>query len=230
MLVNAYPVLGELNWISIGLRLFLAVLFGGIIGIDRGLKRRPAGLRTHMLVCMGAALVMITNQFITERFALSDPARLGAQVISGIGFLGAGTIIVTSHQQVKGLTTAAGLWVSACLGLATGTGFYEGAALSCILVIFIVMTMSGLDSRVISRSRVIELYVEMETDTPLSVLLTYIHNQLMRVNHLEIVPSRTPHTGGNAALVTVRTPKKQEHADIIAQLRQLEGVQFVNEV
>jgi len=89
------------------------MLLGGILGIERGRKYRPAGFRTYMLVCLGTTIVMLTNQYVYERYGGGDPVRMGAQVISGIGFLGAGTIIVTGHNQVKGLTTAAGLWAAA---------------------------------------------------------------------------------------------------------------------
>mgnify|MGYP001027887749 CR=1 FL=1 len=105
----------------------LTLTIGGMIGLERGSKNQSAGFRTYMLVCLGAASVMMTNQYICDHFESGDPSRLGAQVISGIGFLGAGTIIVTKRNQVRGLTTAAGLWSSACLGLAVGIGFYEGA-------------------------------------------------------------------------------------------------------
>ena len=127
--------LREINILSIIVRLTMAAICGGFIGYDRGRKRRPAGLRTHILVCIGSALVMITNQYIIDIMGYSsDPTRLGAQVISGIGFLGAGTILITGKQQVKGLTTAAGLWASACMGLAIGIGFYEGALIGCIFI------------------------------------------------------------------------------------------------
>ena len=124
---SGITVLRELNWASIVLRLTLAILCGGIIGIERGRKGRTAGFRTHVLVCIGATLTVLTNQYMMQYFGGGDPARLGAQVINGIGFLGAGTIIVTGRHKVKGLTTAAGLWASACLGVAIGAGFYEGA-------------------------------------------------------------------------------------------------------
>ena len=120
--------LNELNLVSTVVRLALALLLGGMLGIERGRKRRPAGLRTYMIVCIASSLVMITSQYMAEVFGTGDPARMGAQVISGIGFLGAGTIMITS-RQVKGLTTAAGLWAAACIGLAVGIGFYAGAIL-----------------------------------------------------------------------------------------------------
>ena len=119
------------------LRLALAMLLGGCIGLERERKRRPAGFRTYMLVCLGAALTVLLSLYeytlitgpwsalAAELGMKTDVSRFGAQVINGIGFLGAGTILVTGRQQVKGLTTAAGLWASACTGLAVGAGFYE---------------------------------------------------------------------------------------------------------
>lgn len=103
----------EVTQLSIIIRVFAAITVGGLIGLERGAKNRPAGLRTYMLVCVGACLIMLTNQYIYQVTGAGDPMRLGAQVVSGIGFLGAGTIIVTKHNQIKGLTTAAGLWASA---------------------------------------------------------------------------------------------------------------------
>jgi putative Mg2+ transporter-C (MgtC) family protein len=105
------------------------MVFGGIIGLEREIGNRPAGFRTHTLVCMGSVLVMMTSEYIFKTYSYvtnPDPARLGAQVISGIGFLGAGTIL-KDGSRVRGLTTAASLWVVACIGLAIGTGFYWGA-------------------------------------------------------------------------------------------------------
>ncbi|WP_312446942.1 MgtC/SapB family protein, partial [Lacrimispora sp.] len=106
----------ELNEITITVRICLALIIGGILGMEREVRKQPAGFRTYMLVCMGSAAVMMTNQYISQTFGGSDPSRLGAQVVSGIGFLGAGTIIVTRNNQVRGLTTAAGLWAAACAG------------------------------------------------------------------------------------------------------------------
>ena len=119
--------LRDLTYTEIATRIILSVLFGGILGMERGMKNRGAGLRTYMLVCLGSCVVMMTNQFLYQSYQSGDPARLGAQVINGIGFLGAGTIIVTKRNQIKGLTTAAGLWTSACAGLALGIGLYEVA-------------------------------------------------------------------------------------------------------
>src|SRR5690606_40468539 len=126
-----------MDWEGI-LRIFLAMIMGGFIGIERELVNRPAGFRTHTLVCMGSALVMTTSQYLFNTYSdivNLDPARLGAQVISGIGFLGAGTIMNDGHR-VRGLTTAASLWVVACLGLAVGAGYYAGAVAAFIMSYF----------------------------------------------------------------------------------------------
>ena len=104
-------ILTSLNTVSVFVRLALAVAFGGILGLERGRKHRPAGFRTYMIVCLSSALIMITDLYLVEFYGTGDPARLGAQVISGIGFLGAGSIMI-SNMRIKGITTAAGLWRS----------------------------------------------------------------------------------------------------------------------
>ena len=130
----------EVTYLAVVLRIFAAVIIGGLLGLERGLKNRAAGLRTYMLVCVGACIIMLTNQYIYQSFGSGDPVRMGAQVVSGIGFLGAGTIIVTRRSQIKGLTTAAGLWSSAGVGLALGIGFYEAAIVGAV-AIFVIMTL-----------------------------------------------------------------------------------------
>ncbi|NLC43295.1 MAG: MgtC/SapB family protein [Clostridiales bacterium] len=122
-----------MNWEMI-LKLVLAMIFGGLIGLEREIGNRPAGFRTHTLVCMGSVLVMMTSEYMMTIYSSVsvDPARLGAQVISGIGFLGAGTIL-KDGSRVRGLTTAASLWVVACIGLAIGVGFYWGALIATLL-------------------------------------------------------------------------------------------------
>ena len=134
-------ILNGFNCWSIAFRILLATLAGGLIGAERGSHGRAAGLRTHILVCVGAAITTLTGIYaMNELKSIGDPMRLGAQVISGIGFLGAGTIMVRNHSHVSGLTTAAGLWATACMGLAIGAGFYE-AVVPAFAVIMITMTL-----------------------------------------------------------------------------------------
>ena len=147
----------EVTYWAVALRILVAILAGGLLGMERGMKNRPAGMRTYMLVCVGSCLIMLTNQYLFQVTQAGDPMRLGAQVVSGIGFLGAGTIVVTRHNRIKGLTTAAGLWSAAGVGLALGVGFYE-AALIAGLAIFVVMTLlQRWDDNLHSKTRATEI-------------------------------------------------------------------------
>ena len=135
MLVDKYPWLLEPNLLTMIIRTLLALLCAGVIGYERDAHGSAAGLRTHILVCLGAMIAMSTGIFAVIHYS-GDASRIGAQVVSGIGFLGAGTIMV-NRGHIKGLTTAAGLWASACIGLAIGTGFYEAIIIGTISVFFV---------------------------------------------------------------------------------------------
>lgn len=223
-------VLKELNTVSVTVRLLLSLICGGILGVERGRKKRPAGFRTYMLVCMGAALVMITNQYITEVYGGTDPARMGAQVISGIGFLGAGTIIVTGRNRVKGLTTAAGLWAAACVGLSLGIGFYTGAVVGCVLIFVVMALLQGLDDWVMSSTKVINLYVEFDQMTDVGVFLRFAKEQGFRISDLEMTRANGVGDNGTAILCTLRLPKKKPHAEILQILSAAERVRYVEEL
>ncbi len=132
-------MLSQVNIASIAFRLFLSIILCGAIGMERGLRNRPAGFMTYLLVGCGSALIMITNQYIATIYTNVDPTRMASQVVSGIGFLGAGTIITTAKNEIRGLTTAAGLWAAAAVGLAVGIGFYGGAIIGSIFIIFSLM-------------------------------------------------------------------------------------------
>ena len=136
------PLFAEFGPYMVFLRLMAAALMGGLIGSERGRHGRPAGLRTHMLICIGAAMTSLTSVYLSELGATSDIARISAQVISGIGFLGAGTIMVRNSSVITGLTTAAGMWATAAIGIAAGYGFYWGAIFATLICITSV-TMLG---------------------------------------------------------------------------------------
>lgn len=134
------------------LRILSSAIIGGIIGIEREAHNRPAGFRTHILVTMGAALIMlISTQGFPGMDGLYDPSRIAAQVVSGVGFLGAGTIIITGHE-IKGLTTAASLWVCAGVGLAIGAGFYLGGLVTALIVFISLSVLSTVEKKIISRN------------------------------------------------------------------------------
>lgn len=151
--------------IEILLRLLLAGLLGGVIGYEREHTNRPAGFRTHILVCVGSALVMVTSEFIFDKYGATsniDPARLGAQVISGIGFLGAGTIIRDGFN-VRGLTTAASLWAVSCVGIATGIGFYGGAVAATILIFLTLITLKKAEKHFAVKNKYRTFVVESDS-------------------------------------------------------------------
>ena len=223
-------LLKELNVVSVTVRLMLSLLCGGILGIERGRKKRPAGFRTYMLVCMGATLVMITNQYIAEVYGGTDPARMGAQVISGIGFLGAGTIIVTGRNRVKGLTTAAGLWAAACVGLSLGIGFYTGAVIGCVLIFVVMALLQGLDDWVMSSTKVINLYVEFDQMTDVGAFLRFAKEQGFRISDLEMTRANGVGDNGTAILCTLRLAKKKPHAEILQMISEVERVRYVEEL
>lgn len=211
-------------------RLLLALICGGVLGIERGRKNRPAGFRTYMLVCVGAALVMITNEYIYNRYGTGDPTRLGSQVISGIGFLGAGTIIVTVRNRVKGLTTAAGLWAAACMGLAIGAGYYTAAIISCVMIYFVMAMLYRLDVRVMASARAINLYVEFASVRDIGEFIQYVKDRDMKITDMELIQSGSVNESAAAILVTIRLMKKADHAEIIHLLSSAGGVRYMEEV
>ena len=220
----------EVNWFSIVLRLFMAILCGGLIGIERGRKGRPAGFRTHILVCLGSTLAILTNQYIVQVYGTGDPARLGAQVISGIGFLGAGTIIVTGRHQVKGLTTAAGLWASACMGLAIGIGFYEAAIITCVSIWFVTAALHRLDSYVLSKSKIVELYVEFGSVADISSFISKLRAREIRITEMEITKANSGSDADVAAVMLLHSNVKRDHAEILAIASDVQGVKFVEAI
>lgn len=213
------------------IRMTLAMICGGVVGMERGAKRRPAGFRTHMLVCMGAAMTMIISQYLWYECHLStDLSRLGAQVVNGIGFLGAGTIIVTGKQQVKGLTTAAGLWASAIMGLAIGAGFYFGAIMGFLFIILSITLFGRLEKWLVSRSKNINLYVEYGDAEDIGKIIERIKGMNIKILDVEIVRMRASEGLQPGAVFSVLAKKKTEHSEIMAAVSAIPTVVFVEEV
>ena len=217
----------ELTFAGIVVRILTAVILGGIIGLERGMKNRPAGLRTYMLVCVGSCVVMLINQYAYQVYGVGDPVRLGAQVVSGIGFLGAGTIIVTSHNQIKGLTTAAGLWASACIGLAIGIGLYEVALVGGAAIFLVLTVLHEWDYHMRSKARVIDAYIELDPSVTLGTFLRNARDSDWEIRDVQM--DREPGVPGEetAFLATVRGKQKMNQEQLIRTLKKLEGVTYM---
>ena len=220
----------NLTTLSVVVRLVLAVLCGGIIGIERERKRRPAGFRTHILICLGSAITTLTSQyFVFELGLYTDLTRLGAQVIAGIGFIGAGAIIVTRHRQVKGLTTAAGLWVTAIVGLCCGAGFYEGVILTTLIILVAELLFSRLEYFIISHARTSTIYVEYTQNELLSKIIETIKQTGAYIIELEISKSSV---SGKHSTVTfsIKSSRKVSCQALIPIVAKIDGVISVEEL
>ena len=228
--------LRELNIYSVLLRIFLSVLVGGVLGLERERKNRPAGLRTYILVCLGASLVMMTNQYVYAYYETGDPVRMGAQVISGIGFLGAGTIVLTGRNQIKGITTAACLWTAACSGLAIGIGFYEGALVSAIVIVFIMTGVRRLDLWTRNHSQYLDVFLEFNGGkNAFSEFLNYARFHQFDVTNIQVSQNEFYHKerGKQKTIsytVSVTSKTKRTHAEMIDTLSKANGIRYIEEL
>ena len=221
--------LREVTYLAVVLRIFAAVIIGGILGLERGMKNRPAGLRTYMLVCVGACVIMLTNQYIYQVFGSGDPVRMGAQVVSGIGFLGAGTIIVTRRNQIKGLTTAAGLWSAAGVGLALGVGFYEAAIVGTFAVFFVMTLLQKMDNKLHRHSRQLEAYIELSSIS-LGDFLRTMRESGIEVSDVQRESGEEESDGVRAYVATLKGKRRQNHQELMEKVLAIPGVEFVEEL
>lgn len=220
-----------ISLLSITIRMLLAVFCGSIIGIEREFKRRPAGFRTHILICMGAAMTTLTSEYLLlVMHYTTDTARLGAQVIAGIGFIGAGTIIVTKHQRVKGLTTAAGLWTVAIVGLTIGSGFYEGAVITTLLTLCAELIFAKLEYWVTRRAPEINILLEYEHKDCLDDLLQQFRKKNIKLLHLEITRPPQGDKRNACAIFSLRLHKKCKVDELLALVSSTAGVVTVEEL
>ena len=226
--VTAFDGVRTLTPLAVVIRAVAAVIVGGIIGLERGMKNRPAGLRTHMLVCLGACAIMMTNQYVYQCFHTGDPVRLGAQVISGIGFLGAGTILVTGRKEVKGMTTAACLWASACVGLAIGAGFYECVLLSVLIIFLTVYILPGVEYKILQMTRDMNVYVEFENPDDVGRISARIKAQGFII--LEIDVERGGEEKRPSAVFAIRMYHRRAHTQVLASISEIKSVRFVDEI
>lgn len=215
----------NINGLSVLIRLALAVIFGGLIGLERERKHRPAGFRTHILICLGAAMTTLTSQYLFLSLRqFTDIARLGAQVIAGIGFIGAGSIIVTQRRRVKGLTTAAGLWASAAIGLCFGAGFYEGGIIAALLILAVELLFSKLEYRIMDNAREVNLLVEYKDLASLNGVLRYMKEVDLKILSLEILKSESNPANKNCVNIDLLIHRKLRIKDMIADIANVPGI------
>ena len=221
---------GNIDVLTISVRLVVALICGGIIGIERERKRRPAGFRTHILICIGAAMTTLTSQYIVFELGYhTDLARLGAQVIAGIGFIGAGTIIVTKRKNVKGLTTAAGLWASAIVGLCAGAGFIEGALVTTVIVIIAELVLARFEYFMMSNSRTITIFVEYSDTTKLTSIVETVKDNSSYIRDIEITKSNSENNT-SCAIFSIQMPRRKSHEKMINLISNIESVVSVEEL
>ncbi len=221
----------DVTALSVMVRLVLAVICGGVIGIERSHKRRPAGFRTHILICLGAAMTTLTSQYLFQVTHLyTDIARLGAQVIAGIGFIGAGSIIVTGSRRVKGLTTAAGLWTAAIVGLCCGAGFYEGAVLATAFVMAAELLFSKLEYRILGSAQDAHLLIQYENTGCLNEIVKHIHDLDVKILDLDIRKDVSDEKLHACAGISLQLPRKIRLGDLTKDLITIPGVFTVEEM
>ena len=214
-MASVLSYLRELNIVTMMLRILLAVLCGGLIGLERERKNRPAGFRTYMLTALGAT---------------QDVSRFGAEAAKGIGFLGAGTIIITARQQVKGLTTAAGLWASACLGLAIGAGFYACAFISMLFMLVCMYALPPLERRMTRRAHHMNISLEIESMEKLGSVVGHLHAQGARIFDFEVNRSGSAALPNFLCQFSAVLPDRRDHPELLAELSALDGVILIEEI
>lgn len=219
--------------LSVLFRLFFAVMCGGYIGAERIRKKRPAGIKTHAIVALGACLAIITNEYMMLYVnSATDTTRFASAVISGIGFLGAGTIMVNGRNQVTGLTTAAGIWLSACLGIAVGAEFYIGAAGTVLLLVFINKVLGKIDRNIQSNSKIMNVLLDLMLPETLNTVNKTIIDMGCSIisSTAQKNESLTGIEGVIPVMVSVYMNRNIKHIDLLNKITALDGVVAVEEV
>ena len=214
---------------NILIRVIISAVLGGVIGLDRGMKHRGAGTKTITIVCLGATLVMLTEQYIQINFpGLANMNRLAAQVISGVGFIGVGTIIVSKHR-VRGLTTAATLWASACVGLAVGIGFIEGGVLITLMMLVSLHLLPFVERLATKHSRYCNVFIDLEKNQHLHVVIHNLKEAGIIIDSMEMSEPKVAGEGISVHLVLYikRAAQRTDIYDILMKLDEVMSVDFL---
>ena len=219
--------LSDFNQVSVVFRLLLSIFLGGLIGIERSKSGRAAGLRTHVLVCLGATIASMTGLYIDEAYGnAGDVTRIAAQVISGVGFVSAGTILVRNQAVVTGLTTAACVWAVGTIGIAIGYGFYEAAIIGVLLIVFITTTLNALDSKLRHNMKEVAVYVEFVGTKQLNSSLEEIKNMGVEIESVALARAKTNSQDSVGAELAIHINKNQDVDAFVEKLNNIDNVKF----
>lgn len=211
------------------IRVIVATVLGGVIGLDRGMKHRGAGTKTITIVCLGSTLVMLTEQYIQINFpGLANMDRMAAQVISGVGFIGVGTIIISRHR-VRGLTTAATLWASACVGLAVGIGFIEGGVLITAMMLISLHVLPYVEQFATRHSHYCNVFIDLEENRDLHIVLKKLKEANVIIDSMDTSESRTEGAGISVHMVLYlkKAASRTQVYDILTKLDKVISVDFL---
>lgn len=226
-ITNFIESMREFTFASIAFRLVLATLLSALMGSERGRRGRAAGLRTHILVCVGSAMAAMTGIYIVKDLQMSgDASRIAAQVISGIGFLGAGTILVKNGSTITGLTTAACVWATGAIGLAVGYGFYEAAVIATAITYLTIKLLSNFEQKSVTYGKEFNLYVEFTDASKLNDTIFLFKEHHYIVESIALSPTKTNLPNAIAANLTVKVKKKENVQTILENVNKIEGVNF----
>lgn len=229
--VSFFEYLEKYNTDSLIIRLFIAAVYGAILGMERGVKGRAAGLRTFTLVSLGAAAAMVTNQYLLASAGVSgDPSRMAAQVISGIGFLGVGTIVVSGKGHVTGLTTAAELWAVSIMGLSVGSGFVLGGTVCMLLIFFSTHLLKSVSRYQEEYNRKLYLYVEIGGAEQYFSFCRFIEDSGYAIMRIERKVQHTIIENDLPLYLEIDFGRRMEHRPFIQSLKELDGVHYMEEI
>ena len=228
---DVIQLLSEFNTTSVAVRLFLAMLMGAVIGLERTKHGRSAGMRTHILVCIGGALASLIGVFAVLNDLSGEATRVGAQVVSGIGFLGAGLILVQNRSRIVGLTTAAGLWNTAVIGLALGMGLYDGAVICFVVAMLTTLVLPHVESYFNKNDKHTMVYIELEGTEKVNACYDVLRNS--GFGEIHKIDVAAPRSGNNACVgisLTLTLPKKSDVYHLEKELCKIDGVRYAVEI
>ena len=217
--------------IAVGIRLVVATVFGGLVGWERIIKHHSAGIKTHALVSLGSASATALNIYLAMLPGLNaDVSRIPAGVVSGIGFLGAGTILVTGRKQIKGLSTAATLWVTSCMGMAIGAGYLEIGFVCLLMVAFSNILLKQLSNKVEGYSKYMNIYIEVNKSRGVNKLMKMLSDRGFTILSMTKSKEKTLQSSDTGLILDLDLDKKRSHHEILNMLSDEEYVNYVEEV